>query len=609
MATGTLVPQTTSQHPTVDVFVSYSRTDKFWKDWLLGGHLSAGSVTFRFWSDDEIRPSDDWSKEIEMALETARVVVFLVSASFLESDFIRKIEVSKSLAKRKSDGAKILWVPLESPGSLKKTKLFKKIELSKIQAVWPVDSPLKHILENEPPVVLEAARDQIHDHILQAIDPELWRVRHALREQHNKHEILERLDEGTCRTVYLGRDHALKRFVSIVTLKRREDLEDFRNSLRRASQVEDLECFMTVYEASLSEEPPYYIGQYVEGQSLAKLLRHGRLTFRHAREILLRIGHAIDAAHRRDFFHLNIKPSNIMIDGRDKVYLSALSRRSGYFEWLMEHWGETGRDCPGKEDQAYAIPEFFQDQVVPKESFGKCDQYLLGLLGYHMIAGTLPTAADDKRAPKSPADFLDLKPIREVEHCKLCPQALADSIMRMVSREPKARFENVAEALRPLEQTGQESLTLAKESYRRVASVESRISKVFEEFYQRFRGQSMSGAREMFDRMDWTLQYEMLKEAVLLLLVFCEFDAPAPKEPTVLSRIATKHSKLDLAGSDFNLFQTLLIQAFIDNDPDCKDSAEMSAEVKQAWQESLKPGIDFMRRHASSFENRQATQV
>src|SRR5262249_25122811 len=151
------------------------------------------------------------------------------------------------------------------------------------------------------------------------------------------------------------------------------------------------------------------------------------------------------------------------------------SRRRNYFNWLKNNWGSQATDHPSDEDYAYAIPEFFREQFVPKEFLDRCDQYLLGLLGYHMLTGMLPArdGLNRTRAPKSVAEFGVLKPIRLTKSGRLCPKALAEPIMRMASLEPSRRFESVADALRELTRFGEESLALAKESYRRVVSVKN----------------------------------------------------------------------------------------------------------------------------------------
>ncbi len=77
-----------------NVFISYSHKDKKWLE-RLQAHLKplerAGLVDR--WDDTRIEAGDEWRKEIRQALDAARVVVLLVSADFMASDFIAKDEL------------------------------------------------------------------------------------------------------------------------------------------------------------------------------------------------------------------------------------------------------------------------------------------------------------------------------------------------------------------------------------------------------------------------------------------------------------------------------------------------------------------------------------
>jgi hypothetical protein len=55
------------------------------------------------WSDEKIGPGEEWLKAIDQALDSAAVGVLLVSASFLDSDFILSKEVPKLLARHAND--------------------------------------------------------------------------------------------------------------------------------------------------------------------------------------------------------------------------------------------------------------------------------------------------------------------------------------------------------------------------------------------------------------------------------------------------------------------------------------------------------------------------
>ena len=81
----------------VEAFCSYACEDETWLR-KLEIHLSPlkrqGLISL--WHDRLIAPGADWAKTIDMHLETASVILLLVSADFLASDYCYSIEM-KSL--------------------------------------------------------------------------------------------------------------------------------------------------------------------------------------------------------------------------------------------------------------------------------------------------------------------------------------------------------------------------------------------------------------------------------------------------------------------------------------------------------------------------------
>jgi AAA-like domain/TIR domain len=97
------------------VFISYSHKDKKWLEEFLP-HLKAfeREVQMNIWVDSKIRAGARWLDEIQTALSTARVAVLLVSANYLASEFIASQEVPPVLAAEKSEGLRIIWVPVSA---------------------------------------------------------------------------------------------------------------------------------------------------------------------------------------------------------------------------------------------------------------------------------------------------------------------------------------------------------------------------------------------------------------------------------------------------------------------------------------------------------------
>lgn len=94
-----------------DIFISYSHADEAWKN-AIQKHLSVLQMQggFSIWDDRQIQVGDDWLPAIEAAINQARVAILLVSADFLDSDFIARQEIPKFLERRKNEGLKVVPV-------------------------------------------------------------------------------------------------------------------------------------------------------------------------------------------------------------------------------------------------------------------------------------------------------------------------------------------------------------------------------------------------------------------------------------------------------------------------------------------------------------------
>ncbi|MEO0973713.1 MAG: toll/interleukin-1 receptor domain-containing protein, partial [Pseudomonadota bacterium] len=89
----------------MDVFISYSHKDREWKDRVvsfLEGLRRQGYLEYRTWSDEEIRPGQDWPAVIHQAIERAHVAILLLSADFLASEFINETEIVALLDRREA---------------------------------------------------------------------------------------------------------------------------------------------------------------------------------------------------------------------------------------------------------------------------------------------------------------------------------------------------------------------------------------------------------------------------------------------------------------------------------------------------------------------------
>jgi hypothetical protein len=104
------------------IFISYSHKDEVWKDRLMT-HLRVpeDEGILELWEDRRIDSGEEWYQEIEKAIKRSSMAIFLVSADFLTSKFIREKEVPELLERRIKEGLYIFPVIIK-PCVWKKVK-------------------------------------------------------------------------------------------------------------------------------------------------------------------------------------------------------------------------------------------------------------------------------------------------------------------------------------------------------------------------------------------------------------------------------------------------------------------------------------------------------
>jgi tetratricopeptide (TPR) repeat protein len=95
------------------VFFSYAHRDKAFRD-RLEEHLSnlkyRGLITT--WYDREIGAGEEWAQEIEIHLNKAQVILLLISASFMASDYCYSIEMRRALERYERHEAEVIPILL-----------------------------------------------------------------------------------------------------------------------------------------------------------------------------------------------------------------------------------------------------------------------------------------------------------------------------------------------------------------------------------------------------------------------------------------------------------------------------------------------------------------
>jgi hypothetical protein len=90
------------------------------------------------WDDTRIRPGEMWRDEIERALDSAKVVVLLVTPEFLASDFIADNELPSMLEASEDGGPTVMWIHVRAA-------LYDETSIAQYQPAHDVSRPLDQI--------------------------------------------------------------------------------------------------------------------------------------------------------------------------------------------------------------------------------------------------------------------------------------------------------------------------------------------------------------------------------------------------------------------------------------------------------------------------------
>ena len=259
----------------------------------------------------------------------------------------------------------------------------------------------------------------------------------------SRYEILEKVGNGGMATVYKAKDRVLNRFVAIKVLK--EEFTTDQEFIRRFNAEAQAAAGLThpnivsVYDVGSEEGIYYIVMELVQGKTLKQIIvEDGTLPWKWATNVAIQIASALEAAHKNNIVHRDIKPHNIIIteDGVAKVTDFGIAKAVS--NATITAFGTT----------IGSVHYFSPEHARGGHTDAKSDLYSLGVVMYEMLTGRVPFDAD---TPVSIA----LKHMQEkmVEPMKLNPSiplAINKIIVKAMQKEPEARYQSATEMLKDL---------------------------------------------------------------------------------------------------------------------------------------------------------------
>jgi len=203
------------------------------------------------------------------------------------------------------------------------------------------------------------------------------------------------------------------------------------------------------------EGRPFIVMEYVEGQSLARII-HQEAPLAPVRvcHLAKQVGAGLEAAHALDIVHGYVKPESIFVTlgadgekpklmGFGTLKLQEAQLQSGFDPRLLS----TGHVSHWSPEQA---------RKPRRHPDGRSDLYSLGLLMYQMLTGEMPYQANDVLGWLSAHVHEPPRPILSVRPDLVIPESLANTVMRCLEKDPERRPAHARELIHEIERAEEE---------------------------------------------------------------------------------------------------------------------------------------------------------
>jgi hypothetical protein len=251
------------------------------------------------------------------------------------------------------------------------------------------------------------------------------------------------MGRGGMGVVYRARDRRLKRQVAVKVLPpelayRAEIRTRFLREAETAAQLTHPHI-VPIYAVDEADGLVFFVMACIDGENLGKRLHdRGPMPVDDVRRVLAEVADALAYAHARGVVHRDIKPDNILLDhDGDRAMVTDFGIARAVIEGSDARLTATGMAIG---TPAYMSPE---QSAGDREVDGRSDLYSLGVVAYQMLAGVLPFQATS--TPAMLIKHLSERPVPVDQRRPDCPPDLAAAVMRMLEKDPAARFASADE--------------------------------------------------------------------------------------------------------------------------------------------------------------------
>lgn len=260
----------------------------------------------------------------------------------------------------------------------------------------------------------------------------------------NRYELLERVGEGGMSFVYKAKCRKLNRFVAVKILKdefvnNEEVVKKFKQEATAIANLSNPNV-VNVLDVGTQDDKNYIVMEYIEGRTLKDIINEkGALPYEVAINIAIKVGKALECAHKNGIIHRDVKPQNILVTDEGVVKVTDFGIAKSMDSSTIAHTNSVMGSAH------YFSPE----QAKGTYTDYRTDLYSLGIVLYEMVTGVVPFNGD---SPVTVAvKHIQEKAIPPKNINVSIPNSLNDLILKAMEKDAVNRYQTAREMINDLE--------------------------------------------------------------------------------------------------------------------------------------------------------------
>ena len=279
-----------------------------------------------------------------------------------------------------------------------------------------------------------------------------------------RYEIIEKIGEGGMAYVFKARDNLLNRYVAVKVLKDEYSRDEvfvkrFRTEAQSAASLIHPNI-VSVFDVGEDKGVSYIVMELLESNTLKDYIdKNGALSNDLTLKIAAQIASALEAAHKANIVHRDIKPQNIILNQNmiAKVTDFGIAKVQNATSATITSFGST----------MGSVHYFSPEHAKGGYTDAKSDLYSLGVVMYEMATGKLPFDADS--AVSVALKHIQEEPVAPRDVNPKISTALNQIILKAMQKSTAARYQSASEMLSDI------SLALASPSSSLISKPSSSI--------------------------------------------------------------------------------------------------------------------------------------